>query len=105
MLKITLLLSLLLCPLITYAGSSFRLSNGDLVLKDMSKIEILDKLGTPILKDVQSLGIDTGGNVKVGKKVETWSYKLKGSIGGEYLVSITFQGDKVIDIASEQKKN
>ncbi len=105
MLKITLLLSLLLCPLITNAGSSFRLSNGDLVLKDMSKIEILDKLGAPILKDVQSLGIDTGGNVKVGKKVETWSYKLKGSIGGEYLVSITFQGDKVIDIASEQKKN
>ncbi|WP_295507950.1 DUF2845 domain-containing protein [uncultured Pseudoalteromonas sp.] len=105
MFKNLLLLCFLFCPLIVFAGSSFRLSDGDLVLKDMSKIEVLDKLGTPLLKDVQSLGIDTGGNIKPGQKVETWSYNLKGSIGGEYLVSITFEGDRVVDITSVQKKN
>ncbi len=105
MLKNILLLCCLLCPFISNAGNSFRLTDGDLVLKDMTKIEVLDKLGTPLLKDVQSLGIDTGGNIKPGQKIETWSYKLKGSIGGEYLVSITFKGDKVVDITSEQKKN
>lgn len=52
MFKNFLFLCFLFCFLIVFVGSSFRLFDGDFVFKDMSKIEVLDKLGVFLFKDV-----------------------------------------------------
>ncbi|WP_158677934.1 DUF2845 domain-containing protein [Pseudoalteromonas sp. T1lg76] len=95
-------LLLIFCSAMALAGQSFRLADGDLVYTGMNKIEILDKLGEPLMKDVQSIGVDKGDGF-AGKKTEIWSYRLRGDIGGEYLVSVTFKGDKVTSINSKQR--
>ncbi|WP_105189667.1 DUF2845 domain-containing protein [Pseudoalteromonas sp. T1lg48] len=95
-------LLLTLCSTAVLAGQSFRLADGDLVYIGMNKIEVLDKLGEPLMKDVQSVGVDKGEGF-AGKKTEVWSYRLEGDIGGEYLVSVTFKGDKATSIDSKQR--
>ena len=100
--KKIILVSLLLVSSAALSGQSFRLADGDLVYTGMTKIEVLEKLGAPMMKDVQSVGINKGDQQQ-GKKIEVWSYKVDGSIGGEYLVSVTFKGDKATDINSIQK--
>ncbi len=100
--KKVILLAGLLSSFVVNAGQSFRLLDGDLVHTGMTKIEVLDKLGQPLMKDVETVGVDQGEGLK-GKKVESWSYRLDGSIGGEYLVTVTFNGDKATSINSIQR--
>lgn len=84
------------------SASGFRLSDGKLLSCGMTRIEVLSLAGEPVAKDVETLGVDIGEPVK-GTTVETWSYRLKGDIGGEYLVSLTIKGGKVTAINSKQQ--
>lgn len=84
------------------SACGFRLSDGKLLSCDMTRIEVLSLAGEPVTKDVETLGVDIGEPVK-GTTVETWSYRLKGDIGGEYLVSLTIKGGKVTAINSKQQ--
>lgn len=79
----------------------FRLEDGKLLRCGMKRIEVLALVGEPIAKDVETLGVDTGEPVK-GETIETWSYRLQGDIGGEYLVSLTLKAGKVAAISSKQ---
>lgn len=86
----------------TQAGAcGFRLDNGKLLRCGMQRIDLLSLAGAPISKDVDTLGVDTGEPVK-GETTETWSYRLRGDIGGEYLVSVTLKAGKVIAIDTKQ---
>ncbi|MEE2024267.1 hypothetical protein [Alkalimonas mucilaginosa] len=69
----------------------------------MSRIELLDRAGEPISKDVEvhAVSIEPG---QAGQRVETWSYILPGSIGGNYLVSITLVQGKITVIERQQQK-
>ncbi|SEH95242.1 Protein of unknown function [Rheinheimera pacifica] len=84
------------------SACGFRLSDGKLLSCGMTRIEVLSLAGEPLAKDVETLGVDIGEPVK-GTTVETWSYRLKGDIGGEYLVSLTLRGGKVTAIDSKQQ--
>lgn len=83
------------------SACGFRLSDGKLLSCGMTRIEVLSLAGEPLAKDVETLGVDIGEPVK-GTTVETWSYRLKADIGGEYLVSLTLRGGKVTAINSIQ---
>ena len=83
------------------SACGFRLSDGKLLRCGMTRIDVLSLAGEPVAKDVETLGVDIGEPVK-GTTVETWSYRLKGDIGGEYLVSLTLKGGKVSAIDSRQ---
>ena len=52
-----------------------------------------------ILKTVQSRH---SIRISVDETIETWSYRLQGDIGGEYLVSLTLKAGKVVAINSKQ---
>lgn len=80
----------------------FRLSDGKLLSCGMTRIDVLSLAGEPVAKDIETLGVDVGEPVK-GKTIETWSYRLKGDIGGEYLVSLTLTAGKVTAINSKQQ--
>ncbi|MDR6982628.1 hypothetical protein J2X32_001246 [Rheinheimera pacifica] len=84
------------------SACGFRLSDGKLLSCGMTRIEVLSLAGEPVARDVETLGVDIGEPVK-GTTVETWSYRLKGDIGGEYLVSLTLRGGKVTAIDSKQQ--
>ncbi|PAJ76009.1 hypothetical protein CJF42_01860 [Pseudoalteromonas sp. NBT06-2] len=84
------------------ACDSFRLNNGDLLRCDIDRIELLAKVGQPISKDVDSIGVNDGEN-KSGTTKETWSYILKADIGGDFLVSVKIENSKVVNISSKQK--
>lgn len=79
----------------------FRLDNSRLLSCGMSRIDLIDAAGEPVSKDIETLGVDTGEPVK-GETIETWSYRLRGDIGGEYLVSLTLKAGKVVAIKRKQ---
>ena len=86
-LKIILLLSLMSCALVAQAAGSFRLMSGKLISSGQSKSE--------------TIGVDEGGGGHPIKR-EVLTYKLDGSIGGEYLVIITVENNTVVSITSKQ---
>lgn len=83
------------------AACGFRLDDGKLLRCGMKRIDVVALAGEPVSKDVDTLGVDTGEPVK-GETIETWSYRLQGDIGGEYLVSLTLKAGKVVAISSKQ---
>ncbi|EKT4487838.1 hypothetical protein [Shewanella algae] len=92
-------------PLPVFVGSacdSFRLKDGKLLHCGMSRIKLLELAGSPMDKYTQTLGVDSG-RATAGKTVEVWSYRLQGSIGGEYLLTVTLSNGQVQNIVSEQQ--
>ncbi|WP_022961088.1 hypothetical protein [Halopseudomonas pelagia] len=100
-LKIILLLSLMSCALVAQAAGSFRLMSGKLISSGQSKSEIIAVVGVPLYQDVETIGVDEGGGGHPIKR-EVLTYKLDGSIGGEYLVIITVENNTVVSITSKQ---
>lgn len=82
-------------------GCSFRVKGGDLIRCGMSKIEVMDKIGQPDLRETESVGVNTGYG-RGGRSAEAWSYVTRGDIGGKYYVTVYFSGNKVVDIKSKQ---
>ncbi|WP_027670204.1 hypothetical protein [Rheinheimera baltica] len=80
----------------------FRLSDGKLLKCGMSRIELISLAGEPLFKDIETLGVGSGKPVK-GETIETWSYRLTGDIGGDYLLSIMLTGGKVSAIHRKQQ--
>ncbi|MDP5137972.1 hypothetical protein [Rheinheimera baltica] len=68
----------------------------------MPRIQVLALAGQPQLKDIETLGVDSGEPVK-GETVETWSYQLKNDMGNDFWVAITLQSGKVTAILSKQQ--
>ena len=78
-----------------------RLDDGKLLRCGMKRVDVMAVAGEHLSKDIDTLGTDTGAPVK-GETTETWSYRLQGDIGGEYLVSLTLKAGKVVAISSKQ---
>ncbi|SEA72189.1 hypothetical protein [Alkalimonas amylolytica] len=85
------------------SACGFRLKDGKLLTCNMSRIELLDRAGEPLSKDVEVHAISTKPQ-ETGRRIETWSYILPGAIGGNYLVSITLEQGKVTAIESRQQQ-
>lgn len=83
------------------SACGFRLADGKLLKCGMPRIEVLALAGQPEFKDIETLGVDSGEPVS-GETVETWSYRLKADMGGEYLVSVTLTAGKVTAINRKQ---
>ncbi|MCC5826788.1 DUF2845 domain-containing protein [Alkalimonas sp.] len=98
-----LLTGTLLFSSFTASACGFRLNDGRLINCGMSRIELLDRAGEPVSKDVEVHAISTKPE-ETGRRIETWSYILPGAIGGNYLVSITLEQGKVTAIESRQQK-
>ncbi len=81
---------------------TFRVAGGQLVRCGMSKIEVIDKMGQPQMRDTESLGVNAGFGRR-GETVEVWSYLTRGDIGGKRYVSIYFSGNNVVDIKTKQQ--
>lgn len=101
-LSLSILLFTLLFTLNANAKSSFRLENGKLLSVGNSKSEIISLVGVPVYQDVEKVAIDNGQGGNPVKR-EVLMYKLKGSIGGIYLVVVTIENSKVVSIASKQE--
>ncbi|OZB43566.1 MAG: hypothetical protein B7X50_00465 [Alishewanella sp. 34-51-39] len=84
------------------ANCSFRLDDGKLLRCGMPGIEVLDRLGQPLLKEQVTLGVSTN-SVERGQTVEVWSYKTRADMGGEFLLSIEFTDGKVSNISRKQR--
>jgi len=82
-------------------ASSFRPTNGKLISIGDHKSEIIALVGMPLFKDVEKIAIDKGLQTNPIKR-EVLTYKLKGSIGGSYLVVITVENNIVVSISSKQ---
>ncbi len=82
---------------------SFRIKGGDLVRCGMTKMEVMDKVGQPDMRDRQSIGVNDGFG-RGGRSVEAWSYIVRGDIGGQYYLTVMFSGNKVVDIESRQAR-
>ncbi|MBZ9610684.1 hypothetical protein [Rheinheimera maricola] len=80
----------------------FRLNDGKLLKCGMTRIEVMAVAGEPLAKDIETTAVDSGEPVK-GETIETWSYRLQGDIGGEYLVSVTLSAGKVSAIYRKQQ--
>ena len=101
-LGLSIILFTLLFTLNANAKSSFRLENGKLLSVGNSKSEIISLVGVPVYQDVEKVAIDTGQEGNPVKR-EVLMYKLKGSIGGIYLVVVTIENSRVVSIASKQE--
>lgn len=84
------------------ANCSFRLDDGKLLRCGMSGIEVVDRLGQPLLKEQLTLGVSTN-SVERGQTVDVWSYKTKADMGGDFLLSIEFTDGKVSKISRKQQ--
>jgi hypothetical protein len=84
------------------ANCSFRLDDGKLLSCGMSGIEVVDRLGQPLLKEQLTLGVSTN-SVERGQTVDVWSYKTRADMGGEFLLSIEFTDGKVSKISRKQQ--
>jgi|GEM_PF-629574 len=84
------------------AANSFRLHNGRLITTGMTQVEVLDLIGEPLSRDthIQALSLD---GVAAGKSVETWSYLLQGSIGGEFYLTLTLENGLVTMVHFKQR--
>ena len=100
---ILLLASITMFSSFAASACGFRLQDGKLLTCGMSRIELLDRAGEPVSKDVEvhAVSIEPG---QAGQRIETWSYILPGSIGGNYLVSITLVQGKITAIESRQQR-
>jgi hypothetical protein len=101
-LSIYLCLALLLASFNSQAGNSFRLENGRLITTGMSSIEVLDLIGEPLTRDTRAQGLSLD-QVFVGKTIETWSYLITGSIGGEYYLTLIIEDGIVAEVYSKQR--
>jgi len=100
--SLSILLLALFFTLAANAKNSFRLENGKILSVGKSKSEVMALAGSPINRDVERVAVDNGqGNHSV--KREVLMYKLKGSIGGLYLVVVTVENNKVVSITSKQE--
>ena len=82
---------------VTWASDSFRLENGQLLEKGMTKAEVLDVAGKPKLKDSQ--GRSRGG----GYKKEVWTFYANNTFGAPFIVSVTFEGGSVTKVAAKAR--
>ena len=57
-----------------------------------TKSDIVAVVGAPLYKDVLNEAVDIGNGDKL-VKTEEFTYKLKGSIGGMYIVLIRFENN------------
>ena len=80
-----------------WASDSFRLENGQLLEKGMTKAEVLDVAGKPKTKDSQ--GRSRGG----GNKKEVWTYHANNTFGTPHIVSVTFEGGTVTKVAARAR--
>lgn len=83
------------------SACAFRIAGGELIRCGMSKIEVINKIGSPEYTSTDSIGINDGFG-RGGRTVESWSYIVKGDIGGDYYLTIQFASSKVVDIESAQ---
>ena len=83
------------------AAGSFRLDSGRLISTGQSKSEVLVLAGEPLYQEVETIAVDQGGDEDPVKR-EVLTYKLNGSIGGEYLVVVTLENNTVVAITSKQ---
>ena len=95
-------LALLVFSLNAHADGSFRTQSGRLITTGMSKIEILDLIGEPLVQDTNTEGLSLG-TYSSGSTIESWSYLIRGSIGGEYYLTIILEDGYVVDIFSKQR--
>jgi len=100
--SLSMLLLALLFSFAANAKSSFRLENGKILSVGKSKSEIIALAGVPIFQDVEQVAIDNGQQGNPVKR-EVLMYKLKGSIGGLYLVVVTVENNNVVSISSKQE--
>lgn len=91
----------------------FRLNDGSLLRCGMARIELLSQVGEPMSKSRETLGVDISNSANIGslkttnnkqqaETIETWAYRLKGDIGGEYMVSLRLVNGKVTSINRKQ---
>jgi len=97
-----LFLVLLVGSLNTFAGNSFRLASGRLIISGMSKVEVLDLIGEPLSRQTRTQGLSVDG-IATGRTIEIWSYLIMGSIGGEYYLTITLEDGVVTTIKAKQR--
>lgn len=95
--------SILVFYLPTAESCSFRIKGGDLIRCGMTKIEVMDKIGSPDMRDRQSIGVNTGYG-RGGRSAEAWSYIVRGDIGGKFYLTVLFSGSKVVEIESRQAR-
>jgi hypothetical protein len=88
----------LFAPL-AYGADSFRLENGQLLEKGLSKAEVLDLAGKPEMKDV------TRKPIGKALKKAIWTFYLNDTFGNPSVVSVTFEGDKVTRIKAKARKS
>ncbi len=93
---------MLLTSFNSHSGNSFRLQNGRLITTGMSSLEILDLIGEPLTRETRAQGLSLD-QVFVGKTIETWSYLIMGSIGGEYYLTLTMEDGIVAAVNSKQR--
>jgi len=85
----------------SYADGSFRLKSGKLLSTGSSKSEVIILVGSPIYEEEVTKAVDIGiKNIPV--KVDILTYKLEGSIGGMYAVTVTIHNSKVVSVESKQ---
>jgi len=80
-----------------WGADSFRLENGQLLEKGMSKSEVLDVAGKPTAKDSQ------GKSRGSGYKKEVWTFHTNNTFGTPFVVTVTFEGGTVTKIASRAR--
>jgi hypothetical protein len=96
-----LIFSFSLLSLPSYADGSFRLKSGKLISTGKSKAEVYDLAGSPTQKSREYKALNTRYKDKQ-TRVEVQTYKLRGSIGGMYIVSVSFHKGKVVSVESKQ---
>ena len=100
--KLIFLLLILSLANIAYADSSFRLKTGKLISTGQSKSKVIALAGSPIYQEVETIGVDDGSGILPIKR-EILTFKLSGSIGGEYLVVVAVENNLVVSVTSSQE--
>jgi hypothetical protein len=85
----------------TVEACSFRISGGELIRCGMSKIEVMNKIGSPEYTNTDSIGVNDGYG-RGGRTVQSWSYIVQGDIGGDYYLTVQFAANKVVNIETKQ---
>ncbi len=89
--------ALALAAPVSWGADSFRLENGQLLEKGMTKAEVLDVAGKPTTKDSQ--GKSRGG----GYKKEVWTFHANNTFGAPHIVTVTFEGGSVTKVAAKAR--
>lgn len=96
-----LVLSFSLLSLQSHADGSFRLKSGKLISSGKSKAEVYELAGPPLFKSRDNKALNSRYKDKQ-TRVEVLTYKLRGSIGGMYMVSVSFHKGRVVAVESKQ---